>query len=531
MPEPPREPPRAEGAGRRQRLARRDGATAAAVEHTPPPPGARLAPGMDFAAPVRRPGFTYLDDERIAELRRRAVTLLERHGVAVNHPAAVAKLRAASCPVDADGRRVRIPGAVTEEAVRAAPRAVTLCGKDERHDVRLPRADGTFWMRTGTGAHGYIEPDTGKYRKLVLEDVRTIAALAGALPEVGFIAHPFVNDVPEATADVHGLGTLLAHSMKHNWIQPYGTENIGYLLRLAVLAAGGEAQLRARPIVSCIVCSFTPLEFKAMDVEAVIQCARYGVPIHACSLPTAGGTAPVTMPGTVLMAVAEILAMTVLAHVLGPGTPVIATPLIFCLDMRSGRSLQSSVEALAGASMAAQLMKRGFGLPTHTYGAGSDTPDTDGQSQAERALIAFLVALSGADVLGGVGQLECATVFSPVQAAIDNEIGAMARSYLRTPAIDEDSLAWDDLLALDAGGNFLATEHTLRHCRAGFAPAVFTRQARDAYEAAGKRDLLAKARDTVDAILREHPPRPVVDAEAQAEMRRVIAAADAKIAQ
>lgn len=463
-------------------------------------------------------------------MRARAVALLDRHGVAVNHPQAVERLRAAGCRVDAGGNRVRIPAELTTEAVAAAPRSITLCGKDPRHDLRLPRADGTFWMRTGTGAHGFIEPHTGAYRKLVLDDVRTIAALADTLSEVGFIAHPFVNGVPEVTADVHGLGTLLAYSTKHNWIQPYGTENIAYLLRLAALTAGGEAALRARPIVSCIVCSFTPLEFKTMDVEALIQCARLGVPIHACSLPTAGGTAPVTMPGTVLMAVAEILAMVVLAHVLGPGTPVIATPLIFCLDMRSGRSLQSSVEALAGASMAVQVMKRGFGLPTHTYGAGSDTPDIDGQSQAERALIAFLVGLAGADVLGGVGQLECATVFSPVQAVIDNELGAMARNYLRTAAIDDESLAWDDLLKLDPGGNFLATEHTLRHCRTGFAPAAFTRQARDAYEAAGRRDLAAQARDMLDGILRAHPARPVVDAATEAEMRRVIAGADAKIA-
>ncbi|MCC7045866.1 MAG: trimethylamine methyltransferase family protein [Alphaproteobacteria bacterium] len=478
-----------------------------------------------------RPGFAYLDDARVAAMRVRAIALLDRHGVAVNHPEAVARLQAAGCQVDTDGKRVRIPPSLTEQAVRAAPRSVSLCGKDPRHDLRLPRADGTFWMRTGTGAHGFIEPRTGIYRKLVLDDVRTIAALGNALPEVGFIAHPFVNGVPEVTADIHGLGTMLAHSTKHNWIQPYGTENVAYLLRLAALAAGGEAALRARPIVSCIVCSFTPLEFKTMDVEALIQCARLGVPIHACSLPTAGGTAPVTMPGTVLMAAAEILAMVVMAHVLGPGTPVIATPLIFCLDMRSGRSLQSSVEALAGASMAVQVMKRGFGLPTHTYGAGSDTPDIDGQSQAERALIAFLVGLAGADVLGGVGQLECATVFSPVQAVIDNEIGAMARTYLRTPAIDDDSLAWDGLLALDAGGNFLANEHTLRHCRASFAPAAFTRQARDAYEAAGKRDLVAQARDMAEAILRANPPRPVVDAQVLAEMRRVIAAADAEIVQ
>jgi hypothetical protein len=40
----------------------------------------------------------------------------------------------------------------------------------------------------------------------------------------------------------------------------------------------------------------------------------------------------------VLMAVTEILAMVAMAHVLAPGT-AIATPLMFTLDMRTGRSL------------------------------------------------------------------------------------------------------------------------------------------------------------------------------------------------
>ena len=47
-----------------------------------------------------------------------------------------------------------------------------------------------------------------------------------------------------------------------------------------------------------------------MDIEIILAAARAGIPIHACSLPGAGGTAPATIPGTVLLAVAELLATT-----------------------------------------------------------------------------------------------------------------------------------------------------------------------------------------------------------------------------
>jgi hypothetical protein len=68
-------------------------------------------------------------------------------------------------------------------------------------------------------------------------------------------------------------------------------------MRIAAIAAGGEKSLRERPIASCIATAFTPLAFKPMDVEVIRQSVRYGLPIHACSLPSAAGTAPITMPG------------------------------------------------------------------------------------------------------------------------------------------------------------------------------------------------------------------------------------------
>ena len=42
---------------------------------------------------------------------------------------------------------------------------------------------------------------------------------------------------------------------------------------------------------------------------------------------------------------------------LSPGIPVIATPLMFTLDMRTGSALQSCVESLQAANMSIQLMK------------------------------------------------------------------------------------------------------------------------------------------------------------------------------
>jgi trimethylamine:corrinoid methyltransferase-like protein len=478
-----------------------------------PPEGAPVPTAFRVAAPAPRPAFGFLDEGGIERLRARVFDLLGGYGVVVAHRKAAATLIRAGAREGSEGGRLRFPREMVEEALAATPKSAVLCGKTPERDLPLPRADKGFVMRTGTGAHGFVDPTDGSYRNLML----------------GFIAHPFVHGVPELTADIHSLAALIQRTDKHVWVQPYNKENIEYLMRLAAIAAGGEAALSARPIASFITCSFSPLEFKVMDTEVIRLAGRYGLPVHACSLPSGGGTAPITVPGMVLMAAAEIVAMVTMAHVLAPGTPVIATPLMFTLDMRTGRSLQSCVESLQAAGMAIQMMKRGFGLLAHTYGAGSDTPDVDAQSMAERALLGQTVALAGADILGGVGQLECATVFSPVQAVLDNELGRMLRRYLQAPEIDDESLDWPEISSIRAGGHFLDSFHTLKYCRHQLLPGAFLREDRDSYEAAGRRCAVDQARDICLDLIGRPPPEGLPGADAGREMAEVVAAADRDI--
>jgi trimethylamine:corrinoid methyltransferase-like protein len=202
---------------------------------------------------------------------------------------------------------------------------------------------------------------------------------------------------------------------------------------------------------------------------------------------------------------------------------------MFTMDMRTGSALQSCVESLQAASMAIQLMKHGFGLPAHTYGAGSDTPDVDVQSMAERVLLAQTVLLSGADILGGVGQLECATVFSPVQAVLDNEVGAMLRQFIRVPEVSDESLNWNEISSIRAGGHFLDSAHTLKYCREQLAPKAFLRQKRDGYEAAGRRTAFDQARDIALELIRNAPPEGLLGEDAKGEIAQLVADADRHI--
>ncbi|MBZ0123488.1 MAG: trimethylamine methyltransferase family protein [Roseovarius sp.] len=473
--------------------------------------------------------FGFLGDSEVEWLKERVEDVLADYGVAILHPDAHERFLAAGATPGTDANRIRMPRELIREAMDAVPKSVRLGGREAGLDIDLPRRDRGFVMRTGTGAHGYVNPRDASYRKMDLDAVSEIAAVANTLDEVGFIAHPFVHGVPEVTSDIHSYGRLIARTPKHVWMQPYQWENVDYLMRIAAIAAGGEERLRANPITSCITCSFTPLEFKYMDTHVIIKAGEYGIPLHACSLPSSGGTAPLSVPAMAIMAAAEIVGMTVMTHILSPGTPVIATPLMFTLDMSTGSALQSCVESLQAANMSIQLMKRGWGVVAHTYGSGSDTPDADHQSMAERAMLTQAVALSGADILGGVGQLECATVFSPVQAVLDNEVGAMMRRFIRKPGLDKASLNWDELMQIRTGGHFLDSAHTIATCRDQLPTGVFRRMGRDDYEKSGRRTAFDEAREAALAAIAAAPEEGMLSADQEREIAALTAHADEHI--
>lgn len=446
--------------------------------------------------------FSFYKPGQVEILKEAVLHLLEEQGMKLDHHPEIFKaLTSRGFEADSDTGLVKFPRKPMEELLAQAPRSCLLGALGTNRRLTLPRPDGTFYTRTGTGAHGYLDPETGAYRNVRLSDLAAWARLINQLDEISFLPFLFSTDVPMQVVDVHGLGTLLKNTDKHVWVQPYSFESIAYLIRLGTAAAGGSRALADNPLISMIACSLTPRAFKHMDLEVIWQSARAGLPIHACSLPGIGSTSPATLPGTIVLACSEILAMVVMAQAVSPGTPVIACPIIFSTDMTSGRSLQSSVESMKCAAGAVQFLKTAFNLPTHNYGSGTDSPVQDGQAVGERTLLSTLMTLSGLDILGGAGQLEVATAVSPIQLILDNEIFGMLRKLKADFTLDEDQLATQVLSDISPGNHFLATKHTLQHCRDGFLPRHFTRSARNIWEQEGSRDLFHRIQDSYHGLM------------------------------
>ena len=473
--------------------------------------------------------FSYLSGDQVRLMQDKVLDLLAHHGVKLDeHPQMFDRLAAAGALVDTDSKLVRFPRSVMLQLLEQAPRNFALGARGEDRVLPLPRPQGGFYARPGTGAHGWIDPETDTYRKVIRADLAQWTRLVNHLDDISFIPFLYSDDVPVETADLHGLRTLLINTDKHAWVQPYSAETIPYLLQMAEVAAGGAEALKSNPLISMIACSLTPRVFKHMDIEIIYRSAQAGVPIHACSLPGAGGTSPATIPGTIILAVAEILAMVAMAQAVVPGTPVVACPIVFATDMRTGRSLQSSVQALRGASGAVQFIKAALNLPTHNYGSGSDAAHIGWQSQTERSMLSTLMTLSGADILGGAGQMEVATAVSPIQLIIDNAFFAMARHLSADLVLNEEQLAWQTLIETEPGQHFLTSQHTFKHCRDGYVSDLFISHTREEWDQAEQKRLKQRALARYQNLMTKDNTVRMNEAMA-GEIERILSAAEAQL--
>lgn len=454
---------------------------------------------------IGRVKFTVMNEKELSHMKDRMEQLLIERGVVVDHEELLQELEKKGCKVDYETKELKFTRETIDRAVAALPKEFTLFSPSGKYDMVYPNPSGDFYTRTCTGAPNYmdINGDVHYFKK---EEVDEFYKVCNALDDIDFVTMPSTSGeyVPEKAVDVWTLAQGLKKSAKHIWVQPYESDNVQYLIDVAAAAVGGYEELKKRPVVSMISCSVPCLSFKHMDAEILLKSAQYFIPVQPCSLPTAGANTPVTAVGTAFVACAEVMAQIIILELLAPGLPVIATPLLFSMDMQSTYTLQSNTEITIARLISMELFENGYGIPAHTYGTGTDSLSLDAQNFIERTNLTDELALSAATVLGGAGQLETAKTISPVQLIIDNEIFAIARRERRGLAVDDETIDWDELIAgldKDPSFTYLMSEHTMRHFTEPHRPDMFNRDGRVQWERGGKKDLVAKAEEKFHQIM------------------------------
>ncbi|MBO9370241.1 MAG: trimethylamine methyltransferase family protein [Chloroflexi bacterium] len=444
----------------------------------------------------------FLTDSETEAIHQATLRILWEVGVVLTHPEGREHLTGAGAVVHGD--RVRIPPDLVEWAVAQCPRRVTLRG---RGGQTVTLGDGSLSWHNMGGARDVYDPRTGTRRPATVQDVRDSARLLDALDSVTTVTPLFTpQDVPGSlmslamyrhtvsctTKPVHGPGVQTA-------------EEVRRIVRMASVIGPPE------DVLTLGISPVSPLLFPDDVVGAILETARWGIPLGPLPCPIAGATAPLSLAGALAQQNAEVLASIVLAQLARPGLPVFYCGRLAMMEPRSGISVWGGVE-LGLASAATVQMGHRYGLPVNVYGFSTNAHTLDLQSGFERALNAVIPALAGADELSGIGEMAAGGMSSYAQMVCDNEMARSIQRLLRGFSADKDALAVEVIAAVMEGPrNFLGQRHTARHLRAGeiLLSPLAERRPWEEWERTGREGMAERAQQEAERLLADHEVPPL----------------------
>jgi len=168
-----------------------------------------------------------------------------------------------------------------------------------------------------------------------------------------------------------------------------------------------------------------------------------------------------------------------------------------------------------------------YNLPVFTTGGASDSKLLDEQAIFEGTLTLYRSTLSGGNMIHDMGYMESGLMGSLELLVIQDEIVSIIKaSTMNGLDFSEENLALDLVHEHALRGDFLGTEHTVRHVREGWQPRLVDRQNYQAWMASGGTSMRDRARAKIDEILAEEPHHALPpDAE-----KRIKAIADRAVA-
>jgi trimethylamine--corrinoid protein Co-methyltransferase len=276
-----------------------------------------------------------------------------------------------------------------------------------------------------------------------------------------------------ATLPLETQAAMVRNSTKHVQDEVREPGMVEPILEIYEAACG--APLTERPCFSVTNCTIAPLQHDRDMTEAGLKLVHRGVPIVVLPMPQAGTTGPMTLLGTCILNMAELLSAVVLFQLEKPGCPLVSGVGSAVADMRTGGYVSASPE-IGLINLICLEMSRFYGLPTQATGMSSDASAADFQAGSEGGMTALVAALAGADSLIAAGGLDGVQTSSLAKVVLDAEqIGAL-RAYTATAVIDETTALMEDILEVGIGGHFLGRRSTRRHARTDvWRPAVFRR--------------------------------------------------------
>ena len=407
-----------------------------------------------------------------------------------------------------DGSRVFITEKDVAGALAQVPPRFKICARNPDHNVFIGENDFVF-LPTG-GAPNVVDY-RGKRRPAPLADYQDCCRLVQTSDQLDMNGWLMVQptDIPPQVAHLDMLLADVTLCDKAFVGTATSRQAARDCLEMAALMWGGKEKLKQQSAMATIVNVTSPLKYTVEETESIIDMAYFRQPLVITNLVMAGTSGPVSLPGLLALANAEILAGVVLAQLAGPGTPIVYGSISAPADMRTVISAVGAPEAVVLASAATQLA-RFYQLPCRTGGMLTNAHCLDAQAAAEGTLMMSTAVRNGANfILHACGQLGSYISMSFEKWIFDEEICRMLRRTLTAMDITVESIGVDTIKSVGSHGNYLVHPTTFEHCRSLYRPNLFTRDDYQSWWESGAKNVSEIAAEILPERLDEYTQPPI----------------------
>ncbi len=468
----------------------------------------RAAPLAEDIRPVR-PGleggvYNPLSQTEVEKIHEAALTALEEIGLADAPPSGVEILTGAGA-ILGDDERIRFPRDLVERSLEMAAKDITLSARDPKYDLDLS-GNRVHYGTAGAAVH-MVDIQAREYRESTVQDLFDAAKIVNTLDNVHFFQRPMVcRDIEDNfEMDLNTIYAACSGTSKHIGTSFTEPAYVPGCLDLIHAIAGGEAAWRARPFISASICFvIPPMKFATEACEVLEACIAGGMPVLLLSAGQAGATAPASIAGAIVQAVAECLAGLVYVNAVKPGHPAIFGTWPFVSDLRTGAmSGGSGEQALLSAGCA--QMHRFYGLPGGAAAGIADAKMPDMQAGYEQAHSNVMAGLAGLNmVYESVGMHASLLGFCHESLIIGDDLLGQSMRCVRGINVTDENLSLDTMrrVCLEGPGHYLGSDQTLSLMQTDYIyPRLGDRSSPKEWAEKGKPNLREKATETKNAVL------------------------------
>ena len=347
------------------------------------------------------------------------------------------------------------------------------------------------------------------YRECGIQDLHDAARITDTLDNIHFLQRPMVarDILDNREMDLNTVYACASGTTKHigtSFTEPSFAKDA---IEMLYMIAGGEEKFRERPFMSNSNCFVVPPMKFATDACSVMEaCIEGGMPVLLLSAGMAGATAPSTVAGAIVQAVAECLGGLVYVNAVKPGHPAIFGTWPFGLDLRTGAMTGGSGEQALLTAGCAQ-MHHFYGIPGGAAAGIADAKLPDMQAGWEQMCSNVMAGLSGLNMVYEAAGMHASLLgFCHESLILGDDIIGQAMRCVRGIEVNDETLALDQIREVCIGGpgHYLGTDQTLSRMELDHVyPTLGDRTSPKEWAELGKPDLIEKATARKDQILGE----------------------------